>query len=130
MSSVVELLRSRSRAVVLTALAVGVAGCSADSTRFDNPFASHTAPGEATGSAGQPSVRHPRHHTAGPQGPAPVRGQPPARPAAEKPGPVTAGGVPASAAAAPKQSAVHVVVAGDTLTNKSRLYHTPVNEIA
>src|SRR5205085_12428550 len=50
MSSVVGLLRSPSRAVVLTALAVGVAGCSADSTRFDNPFASHNPPGEATGS--------------------------------------------------------------------------------
>src|SRR2546423_15578903 len=50
MSSVVELLRSRSRAVVLTALAVGVAGCSADSTRFDIPFASRNAPGEASGS--------------------------------------------------------------------------------
>ena len=50
MPSVVELLRSRSRAVVLTAIAVGVAGCSADSTRFDNPFASRGAPGEVTGS--------------------------------------------------------------------------------
>ena len=50
MPSVVELLRSRSRAIVLAAIAVGVAGCSADSTRFDNPFASRAAPGEATGS--------------------------------------------------------------------------------
>ena len=50
MPFVVELLRSRSRAVVLTAIAVGVAGCSADSTRFDNPFASRSAPGEVTGS--------------------------------------------------------------------------------
>jgi murein DD-endopeptidase MepM/ murein hydrolase activator NlpD len=50
MPSVVELLRSRSRAVVLTAIAVGVAGCSADSTRFENPFASRGAPGEVTGS--------------------------------------------------------------------------------
>jgi murein DD-endopeptidase MepM/ murein hydrolase activator NlpD len=50
MPSVVELLRSRSRAIVLAAIAVGVAGCSADSTRFDNPFASRAATGEATGS--------------------------------------------------------------------------------
>jgi hypothetical protein len=50
MPSVVELLRSRSRAIVLAALAVGVAGCSADTSRFDKSFASRGAPGEVTGS--------------------------------------------------------------------------------
>jgi murein DD-endopeptidase MepM/ murein hydrolase activator NlpD len=246
MSSVVELLRSRSRAVVLTALAVGVAGCSADSTRFDIPFASRNAPGETTGSVapGQPapvsrvestqlpppttsrptpvatetgvaggsrgmatyqpapaaspevtgsvpapparkpappppqwtwdggtavmvahgesidaiarrhgvpasaimqanrltapSILYPgqrliiprRQQTAAAQGPAPVLGAPAARPAAAKPARVTAGGMPGSGAAAPAQSGVHVVVAGDTLSRISRLYHKPVNEIA
>src|SRR5438067_2274855 len=247
MSSVVELLRSRSRAVVLTALAVGVAGCSADSTRFDIPFASRNAPGEAsgsvapgqaapvsrvdstqlppptasrptpvatetgiaggsrgmgtyqpapaaspevTGSVPAPPARKPapppppqwtwdggtavmvaqgesidviarrhrvpasaimqangltapailyagqrliiprRQQTAAAQGPAPVLGAPAARPAAAKPAPVTAGGMPGSGAAAPAQSGVHVVVAGDTLSKISRLYHKPVNEIA
>jgi murein DD-endopeptidase MepM/ murein hydrolase activator NlpD len=37
--------------IVLTAMAVGVAGCSSETTRFnDNPYASRGAPSEATGS--------------------------------------------------------------------------------
>lgn len=53
MSCVVELLRSWShpRAIVLTAIAIGTAGCSSETLRFnDNPFSSQTAPSEATGS--------------------------------------------------------------------------------
>src|SRR3954447_14795041 len=53
MSCVVELLRSWShpRAIVLTAIALGTAGCSSETLRFnDNPFASQSAPSEATGS--------------------------------------------------------------------------------
>src|SRR3954454_11688621 len=49
MSPVVELLRSRSRALVLAAVAVGTAGCSADSTRLaEGP--PRGAPNEVTGS--------------------------------------------------------------------------------
>jgi murein DD-endopeptidase MepM/ murein hydrolase activator NlpD len=247
MPSVVELLCSRSRAVVLTAVAVGVAGCSADSTRFlENPFASRGAPGEVTGSvppaqaapvgrvestqlappnAGRPAsvssetgvagggrgmasyhptpvapftpatppevtgsvpsiVRKPapspqyswdggtavtvapgesidviaRRHgvpttaimqangLTGPvilrpgqrlviprrqqptqqatATPAPAPVVPVARPAAPKATPVTA------SPATPAHSGVHVVIAGDTLSKISRLYHKPVNEIA
>src|SRR4051794_24706885 len=53
MSCVVELLRSWShpRAIVLTAIALGTAGCSSETLRFnDNPFSSQSAPSEATGS--------------------------------------------------------------------------------
>ena len=53
MSCVVELLRSWShpRAIVLTAIAIGTAGCSAETLRFnDNPFSSQSAPSEVTGS--------------------------------------------------------------------------------
>src|SRR3954468_6390793 len=53
MSCVVELLRSWShpRAVVLTAIAIGTAGCSSETLRFnDNPFSSQSAPTEVTGS--------------------------------------------------------------------------------
>jgi murein DD-endopeptidase MepM/ murein hydrolase activator NlpD len=52
MSRGVELLvRSRMRALALGAIAVSVAGCSADSTRFtDGPFAGRSGPGEVTGS--------------------------------------------------------------------------------
>ena len=53
MSCVVELLRSWShpRAIVLTAIAIGTAGCSSETLRFnDNPFSSQSAPSEVTGS--------------------------------------------------------------------------------
>ncbi len=53
MSCVVELLRSWShpRAIVLTAIAIGAAGCSSESIRFnDSPFSSQSAPSEVTGS--------------------------------------------------------------------------------
>jgi murein DD-endopeptidase MepM/ murein hydrolase activator NlpD len=52
MSCVVELLRSWShpRAIVLTAIAIGTAGCSAESVRFNDPFSTQSAPGEVTGS--------------------------------------------------------------------------------
>jgi murein DD-endopeptidase MepM/ murein hydrolase activator NlpD len=50
MSFAVELLRSQSRALVLAGIAVGVAGCSADSTRFFDNFTSRSASGEVTGS--------------------------------------------------------------------------------
>jgi murein DD-endopeptidase MepM/ murein hydrolase activator NlpD len=57
MSSVVELLRSHSRAIALAAIAVSAAGCSADSNRFtDGPFASRGTPGEVTGSVGSPQA--------------------------------------------------------------------------
>jgi murein DD-endopeptidase MepM/ murein hydrolase activator NlpD len=50
---VVELLRSWShpRAIVLTAIAIGAAGCSSETVRFnDSPFSSQSAPSEVTGS--------------------------------------------------------------------------------
>jgi murein DD-endopeptidase MepM/ murein hydrolase activator NlpD len=51
MLSVVELLRAQPRVLVLAVVAVGIAGCSSESTRFnENPYASRSAPGEATGS--------------------------------------------------------------------------------
>src|SRR6267142_1530987 len=53
MNSVVELLRSWSppRAIALALIAVGVAGCSADSTRFnDSPFAARQSSDDVTGS--------------------------------------------------------------------------------
>jgi murein DD-endopeptidase MepM/ murein hydrolase activator NlpD len=53
MSCVVELLRtwSHPRAIVVTAIAIGAAGCSSESLRFnDGPFASQSAPSEVTGS--------------------------------------------------------------------------------
>jgi murein DD-endopeptidase MepM/ murein hydrolase activator NlpD len=252
MPSVVELLRSRSRAVVLAAMAVSVAGCSADSTRFlDNPFASRSAPGEVTGSippaqaapvgrvesaqlpppaasrpapvaaetgvAGggrgmasyhpapaapaaspevtgsvqapvarkpapspqwtfdgstavvvaqgetidiiarrhgmptsaimqangltAPAILHPgqrlviprrqpaSQQASAPQAPAPAPSVPATRPVAAKVAPAAAGGT-SSTIAAPSHSGVHVVVAGDTLSKISRLYHKPVGEIA
>ena len=49
MSFAVELLRSQSRALVLAGIAVGVAGCSADSTRFFDSFTARSASGEVTG---------------------------------------------------------------------------------
>src|SRR5207244_2160216 len=52
-SGVVELLCSWShpRAIVLAAIAIGAAGCSSETLRFnDGPFASQSAPSEATGS--------------------------------------------------------------------------------
>ena len=80
--------------------------------------------------AGQRLIIPRRQQTAAAQGPGPVLGIPAARPAAAKPAPVAAGGMPGSGAAAPALSGVHVVVAGDTLSKISRLYHKPVNEIA
>ena len=62
-----------------------------------------------------------------PQAPAP--GAPAIRLPAAKPAPVTAGGMPGSAAT-PAQAGVHVVAVGDTLSKISRLYNKPVNEIA
>src|SRR5262245_7989688 len=55
MSSVVELLRARPRAVVLAVVAVSLAGCSSESARFnENPFARDQRPGEYyTGSVPQ-----------------------------------------------------------------------------
>jgi murein DD-endopeptidase MepM/ murein hydrolase activator NlpD len=53
MSCVVELLRSRARlrAFALTMTALGAAGCSSESTRFnENPYNSKAGPGEVTGS--------------------------------------------------------------------------------
>jgi murein DD-endopeptidase MepM/ murein hydrolase activator NlpD len=53
MFSLIALLRSCShpRALALASIAVAVAGCSADSTRFnDSPFASRASTGEVTGS--------------------------------------------------------------------------------
>jgi murein DD-endopeptidase MepM/ murein hydrolase activator NlpD len=53
MNSLAELFRSLSwlRASVLTLIAIGAAGCSADSTRFgESPYASHGGQGEVTGS--------------------------------------------------------------------------------
>src|SRR5262249_19205211 len=50
-SSVVGLLRGRPRAVVLAFVAVGMAGCSSEVTRFnDNPYAARPTSGEVTGS--------------------------------------------------------------------------------
>src|SRR5262245_37495329 len=54
MYSVVELLRARPRTVVLAVVAVGLAGCSSESTRFnENPFARDPRPGEYTGAIPQ-----------------------------------------------------------------------------
>jgi murein DD-endopeptidase MepM/ murein hydrolase activator NlpD len=56
MPSVVELFRARPQAVVLAVIAVGIAGCSAEVTRFDdNPFASRAASHEVTRSVATPA---------------------------------------------------------------------------
>jgi|SRR5262245_21637418 len=52
--TVVELLRARRRAVVLAVVAVGLAGCSSEVTRFnENPYARDQRPGDYTGSVPQ-----------------------------------------------------------------------------
>jgi murein DD-endopeptidase MepM/ murein hydrolase activator NlpD len=51
MLGVVELRRVRPQAAILVVMAVGIAGCSSESTRLgDNPFSSRSGPGPTTGS--------------------------------------------------------------------------------
>mgnify|MGYP001559651740 CR=1 FL=1 len=57
MLGVVELRRVRQQAVLLAVIAVGIAGCSSDSSRLgDNPFSSRSGPDLATGSVATQAV--------------------------------------------------------------------------
>ena len=89
MASVVELVWSwtRPQAVALAIVALGAAGCSSESTRFnDNPYASRSGPGEATGSVAQRGAPAGRVESA--QLPPPTA----SRPATVAPGAGVAGG--------------------------------------
>jgi murein DD-endopeptidase MepM/ murein hydrolase activator NlpD len=122
MSCVFELLRSRfwPRAATLALIAIGLAGCSGGSLRFnESPFAARGP--EATGAL--------RPEQVDPVGR--VDSQPP--PSTQKAGP--------PAPLAPKYArvaamspvgnpGVHVVAQGETLTKISRLYGKPVSQIA
>ena len=159
MSSVVELLRARPRAVVLAVVAVGIAGCSSESTRFnENPFARDSRPGEVTGSVPQaaPSGRVEQSQLPPPGASRPIasaapaapatgiagggRGmasyQPATTPAAEVSGSVQAPRRPAPAAnnvaAAPAATApgTHIVAPGETLSKISRKYGKSIPELA
>ena len=91
MNSWAGLFRSSSsvRAIVLAMIAVGAAGCSADSTRFgEAPYASRGGQGDVTGSIsgqGAPVGRVETH-------PLPQTSQLPPPPAAGRRRPVVAGG--------------------------------------
>jgi murein DD-endopeptidase MepM/ murein hydrolase activator NlpD len=93
MSCVVELLRSRARprAIALTMIALGAAGCSTETTRFnESPYNSRGGPGEVTGSVTPaPAARVETNHL-----------------------PPPGAGRPASVAAAPVQPAATTGIAG------------------
>ena len=122
------------RLAVFAMLSAAVAGCSAESQRFDsNPFQSQArAPaGEATGSVAQRSSKvqsaplpaPPNTAAAQPPetGPATTSGTAPRRVASP------AGSQPATAASG---NLVHVVAPGETLMKLSRKYHKSLSEIA
>src|SRR5262245_4486389 len=160
MRSVIALPSRRplSRLAVMGFLAVGFAGCSADTSRFSspigNPFASKSsAPAEATGAV-QPAPTSQISSQSLPPPPNASRPatvaatgvsgggsgfgsyNPPAAPAAQAPLPpahdVTGSVTRQSAAAAPHAPAgnVHVVAPGETLMAISRRYHKPLKQIA
>src|SRR2546421_4522958 len=139
MASIAQGLRFGLAGAAVSALALALAGCSGESTRFnDNPFSANGGP-EATGSvpaAPTPSaimqannLTAPANIYAGQQLVIPryaqaTRVPPPASRVAASP-PKTAPAVVAPAG----NGAVHIVAAGDTLSKISRLYRKPVSEI-
>ena len=112
-----------SRWIFVLALAIGVAGCSSEASRFNDDYYTRSNP-EATGSIQQPQ------NVPAESGPLPPQ---PAQQASvasntSPPRPVVA--VPSGKPASPGNSAVHVVKHGDTLKKIARLYRKPVADIA
>ncbi len=145
--------RLSARAAAFALIAAGVAGCSADTTRFsDNPFSSPTAARstDVTGSVpggrvdAQPLPAPSR--SAGPSSTGVASGgggiasyQPPAGTPATRlagasapvrPAPIIGGGAAQSRPAQAASGGVHVVAPGETLTSIARLYGKSRPEIA
>ena len=149
--------RRWSRLAVMTVLAAGFTGCSADTSRFNspnaNPFASRSsAPTEATGSV-QPA---PTSQISSQPLPPPTASRPdtvasagvsgggqgfgsytpsPAQTATHAPAPLPARDVTGSITRHPSPATaptgnVHIVAQGETLMSLSRRYHKPLKQIA
>jgi murein DD-endopeptidase MepM/ murein hydrolase activator NlpD len=147
--------RLSARVAAFALIAAGVAGCSADTTRFsDNPFSSPTAsrssPTDVTGSV--PSGRVDAQPLPAPSRPASPSStgvasggggiasyQPPASAPATRlagasapvrPAPIIGGGAAQSRPAQAASGGIHVVAPGETLTSIARLYGKSRPEIA
>src|SRR2546430_7847241 len=145
--------RLSARAAAFVLIAAGVAGCSADPTRFsDNPFSSPTAARSTDVTGSVPSGRVDAQPLPAPSRPASPSStgvasggggmasyQPPASAPATRlagasapvrPAPIIGGGAAQSRPAQAASGGIHVVAPGETLTSIARLYGKSRPEIA
>jgi murein DD-endopeptidase MepM/ murein hydrolase activator NlpD len=139
MSCVLEMVRSRfwPRAAALALMTIGVAACSADTSRFnDNPFASNTSP-EATGSIPQAQAAPVGRVESRPLAPQTAQVAPPrsvaSGPQAASPGAGAGKGTAAAVAPSANWSwdggTAITVAAGDTVDSIARRYGVPASVI-
>ena len=129
--------RSAARVALMSAIAAGAAGCSADTSRFnDNPFTNPYTTSENAGGGTPQAAPVARVESK------PLQGQPLSPPTAgvaanqhvakaeiAAPAPARLAPPAASPVARAHDGQAHVVAPGETLSSIARKYHTPVKEI-